>query len=148
MPFRWNIFAPSVIHSGLVLLLVLSRPYGFADVSNNTLRNSQVDSQKPFASLITGQEKPFDFLHVLFGSTAGAVVEAALYPIDSIETRLQAAYSLFTAGIGGEGAFADGSSADKVNLWGTFLRSDAAKKSCEGIARCFRALLLKCFSGL
>ncbi|KAK8717272.1 hypothetical protein V6N13_044546 [Hibiscus sabdariffa] len=40
-------------------------------------------------------EKPFDFLRILFegiiaGGTAGVVVETALYPIDTIKTRLQA----------------------------------------------------------
>ncbi|MBA0864036.1 hypothetical protein Goshw_028969 [Gossypium schwendimanii] len=41
------------------------------------------------------EEKPFDFLRILFegiiaGGTAGVVVETALYPIDTIKTRLQA----------------------------------------------------------
>ncbi|KAJ4701021.1 S-adenosylmethionine carrier 1, chloroplastic/mitochondrial [Melia azedarach] len=49
-----------------------------------------------FASVSVGEDKPFDFLHVLFdcaiaGGAAGVVVEAALYPIDTIKTRLQAA---------------------------------------------------------
>ncbi|XP_074335778.1 S-adenosylmethionine carrier 1, chloroplastic/mitochondrial isoform X2 [Apium graveolens] len=48
-----------------------------------------------FASVSTGEEKPFDFLRTLFegfvaGGTAGVVVETALYPIDTIKTRLQA----------------------------------------------------------
>ncbi|WVZ79120.1 hypothetical protein U9M48_026736 [Paspalum notatum var. saurae] len=43
-----------------------------------------------------GQEKSFNFLQVLLegsiaGGTAGVVVETALYPIDTIKTRLQAA---------------------------------------------------------
>lgn len=43
-----------------------------------------------------GEEKPFNFLQVLCegviaGGTAGVVVETALYPIDTIKTRLQAA---------------------------------------------------------
>ncbi|XP_051177060.1 S-adenosylmethionine carrier 1, chloroplastic/mitochondrial [Lolium perenne] len=42
------------------------------------------------------EEKPFNFLQVLCegviaGGTAGVVVETALYPIDTIKTRLQAA---------------------------------------------------------
>ncbi|KAL8142916.1 LOW QUALITY PROTEIN: hypothetical protein V2J09_015948 [Rumex salicifolius] len=42
------------------------------------------------------EEKPFDFLQTLFdgiiaGGTAGVIVETALYPIDTIKTRLQAA---------------------------------------------------------
>ncbi|XP_047155038.1 S-adenosylmethionine carrier 1, chloroplastic/mitochondrial isoform X2 [Vigna umbellata] len=49
-----------------------------------------------FASVSMGDEKPFDFLRTLFegviaGGTAGVVVETALYPIDTIKTRLQAA---------------------------------------------------------
>jgi len=43
-----------------------------------------------------GEEKSFNFLQVLLegsiaGGTAGVVVETALYPIDTIKTRLQAA---------------------------------------------------------
>ncbi|KAM0933452.1 putative mitochondrial carrier protein [Dioscorea sansibarensis] len=43
------------------------------------------------------EEKPFNFFRVLFegfvaGATAGVVVESALYPIDTIKTRLQAAH--------------------------------------------------------
>ncbi|XP_030463344.2 S-adenosylmethionine carrier 1, chloroplastic/mitochondrial isoform X2 [Syzygium oleosum] len=44
----------------------------------------------------TGEEKPLDFFRTFFdgvmaGGTAGVVVETALYPIDTIKTRLQAA---------------------------------------------------------
>jgi solute carrier family 25 S-adenosylmethionine transporter 26 len=40
------------------------------------------------------EEKPFNFLQILCegviaGGTAGVVVETALYPIDTIKTRLQ-----------------------------------------------------------
>ncbi|WCJ43300.1 S-adenosylmethionine carrier 1 chloroplastic/mitochondrial [Euphorbia peplus] len=59
---------------------------------NNQLRHS-------FASITTthDHDKPFDFLAALFegiiaGGTAGVVAEAALYPIDTIKTRLQAAH--------------------------------------------------------
>ncbi|KAM7273471.1 hypothetical protein ACFE04_028135 [Oxalis oulophora] len=56
---------------------------------------------KPFASLTIGEDKdkppppPLDFLRILLegtiaGGTAGVVVETALYPIDTIKTRLQA----------------------------------------------------------
>ncbi|CAA0807058.1 S-adenosylmethionine carrier 1-chloroplastic/mitochondrial [Striga hermonthica] len=43
----------------------------------------------------SAENKPFDFLGVLYesavaGAAAGAVVEAVLYPIDTIKTRLQA----------------------------------------------------------
>ncbi|XP_027365009.1 S-adenosylmethionine carrier 1, chloroplastic/mitochondrial isoform X4 [Abrus precatorius] len=56
---------------------------------NSLLSNS-------FASVSMGEERPFDFLRTLFegviaGGTAGVVVETALYPIDTIKTRLQAA---------------------------------------------------------
>ncbi|KAE9610258.1 putative mitochondrial carrier protein [Lupinus albus] len=56
---------------------------------NSLVRNS-------FASVSIGEENPFDFLRTLFegviaGGTAGVVVETALYPIDTIKTRLQAA---------------------------------------------------------
>uniref|UniRef100_A0A453MHY5 ADP,ATP carrier protein n=1 Tax=Aegilops tauschii subsp. strangulata TaxID=200361 RepID=A0A453MHY5_AEGTS len=43
-----------------------------------------------------GEDKPFNFLQILCegviaGGAAGVVVETALYPIDTIKTRLQAA---------------------------------------------------------
>lgn len=58
-------------------------------------QNFQLDATKFFASVSTGEEKPFDFFRALFdgviaGGTAGVVVETALYPIDTIKTRLQA----------------------------------------------------------
>lgn len=48
------------------------------------------------ASFSEGENKPSDFLRVFYegfiaGGFAGVVVEAALYPIDTIKTRLQAA---------------------------------------------------------
>ncbi|KAJ9146081.1 hypothetical protein P3X46_028392 [Hevea brasiliensis] len=58
---------------------------------------SQKEPQKFFASVSAGEDKPFDFLGALYegivaGSTAGVVAEAALYPLDTIKTRLQAAH--------------------------------------------------------
>ncbi|WCJ41182.1 S-adenosylmethionine carrier 1 [Euphorbia peplus] len=53
-------------------------------------------TKPPFACVtLNNHNKPFDFLRVLFegviaGGTAGVVVETALYPIDTIKTRLQA----------------------------------------------------------
>ncbi|XP_068652154.1 S-adenosylmethionine carrier 1, chloroplastic/mitochondrial [Aristolochia californica] len=54
------------------------------------------EATMPFASVTVQEEKPFDFFRVLCegviaGGTAGVVVETALYPIDTIKTRLQAA---------------------------------------------------------
>ncbi|XAR73264.1 hypothetical protein NMG60_11007175 [Bertholletia excelsa] len=67
-----------------------------SDVSNGKVWTFQVDTRKFFASVSTREDKPFDFLRILFegviaGGTAGVVVETALYPIDTIKTRLQAA---------------------------------------------------------
>ncbi|XP_059631517.1 S-adenosylmethionine carrier 1, chloroplastic/mitochondrial-like isoform X2 [Cornus florida] len=56
--------------------------------------SSEDEPNKILASASARDEKPFDFLRVLFegavaGGAAGVVVEAALYPIDTIKTRLQ-----------------------------------------------------------
>ncbi|KAJ6774932.1 S-ADENOSYLMETHIONINE CARRIER 1 CHLOROPLASTIC/MITOCHONDRIAL [Salix purpurea] len=56
----------------------------------------KMQKSKPFASINAQEDKPFDFLRILFegviaGGTSGVVVETALYPIDTIKTRLQAA---------------------------------------------------------
>ncbi|XP_061972827.1 S-adenosylmethionine carrier 1, chloroplastic/mitochondrial [Populus nigra] len=56
----------------------------------------KMQKKKPFASINAQEDSPFDFLRILFegviaGGTAGVVVETALYPIDTIKTRLQAA---------------------------------------------------------
>ncbi|KAH9780854.1 S-adenosylmethionine carrier 1 [Citrus sinensis] len=64
-------------------------------VSNWKMQNLQLETKKLFASVSMGEEKPFDFFRILFegviaGGTAGVVVETALYPIDTIKTRLQA----------------------------------------------------------
>ncbi|XP_071732983.1 S-adenosylmethionine carrier 1, chloroplastic/mitochondrial-like [Rutidosis leptorrhynchoides] len=69
---------------------------GFADVSSGKSHTLQLVPKKSFASVSIGEEKPFDFLRIVFegfiaGGTAGVVVETALYPIDTIKTRLQAA---------------------------------------------------------
>ncbi|XWS44821.1 hypothetical protein CRYUN_Cryun15aG0081900 [Craigia yunnanensis] len=67
-----------------------------SDVSNRKIQNLQLETRKCFASVGMKEEKPFDFLRILFegiiaGGSAGVVVETALYPIDTIKTRLQAA---------------------------------------------------------
>ncbi|KAL1569572.1 S-adenosylmethionine carrier 1, chloroplastic/mitochondrial [Salvia divinorum] len=56
------------------------------------MQNLQLEPKKFFASVKEREEKPFDFLRLLFeGVIAGVVVETVLYPIDTIKTRLQAA---------------------------------------------------------
>ncbi|OWM91386.1 hypothetical protein CDL15_Pgr017304 [Punica granatum] len=55
----------------------------------------QLKTQEFFASVNMGEQNPFDFFRtlvdgVIAGGTAGVVVETALYPIDTIKTRLQA----------------------------------------------------------
>lgn len=66
------------------------------DGSSRKMQNIQMERRKSFASVSMKEEKPFDFLRIIFegviaGGTAGVVVETALYPIDTIKTRLQAA---------------------------------------------------------
>ncbi|XP_031489128.1 S-adenosylmethionine carrier 1, chloroplastic/mitochondrial [Nymphaea colorata] len=67
--------------------------------SANLLQGKKLDccsEQMNSKALVTAKhERPFDFLQafyegVIAGGTAGVVVEAALYPIDTIKTRLQA----------------------------------------------------------
>nr|AFK45388.1 unknown [Lotus japonicus] len=58
--------------------------------------SAQKDPDKFFMSITEGDKKPFDFLRALYdgciaGGIAGVAVEAALYPIDTIKTRLQVA---------------------------------------------------------
>ncbi|XP_058111343.1 S-adenosylmethionine carrier 1, chloroplastic/mitochondrial isoform X2 [Magnolia sinica] len=58
------------------------------------MHEPQMEAPKPFASVNKGE--PFNFVRVLCegfvaGGAAGVVVETALYPIDTIKTRLQAA---------------------------------------------------------
>lgn len=67
----------------------------YSDVSIGKMENLQLETKMSFASVSMGEEKPFDFFRVLFegfiaGGAAGVVVETALYPIDTIKTRLQA----------------------------------------------------------
>ncbi|CAN0865220.1 S-adenosylmethionine carrier 1, chloroplastic/mitochondrial [Linum grandiflorum] len=70
---------------------------GTASSGSGRMQLTQLESRKPFASLSAqGEAKPFDFLRTVFegviaGGAAGVVVETALYPIDTIKTRLQAA---------------------------------------------------------
>ncbi|KAH9757746.1 S-adenosylmethionine carrier 1 [Citrus sinensis] len=73
--------------------------YGLTDelVLRSELWNGRDEPRVAFASVNAEEDKPFNFLHVLFdcaiaGGTAGVFVEAALYPIDTIKTRLQAAH--------------------------------------------------------
>ncbi|XVF29859.1 hypothetical protein REPUB_Repub16aG0006800 [Reevesia pubescens] len=69
-------------------------------ISPDGLRYKKCDPQKEenrlLASVRVREENPFDFFRVFYesviaGATAGVVVEAVLYPIDTIKTRLQAA---------------------------------------------------------
>lgn len=67
-----------------------------SDMSMPKGQNLLTGSRVSFASVSMGEEKPFDFFQSLMdgtiaGGTAGVVVETALYPIDTIKTRLQAA---------------------------------------------------------
>lgn len=66
------------------------------DAGNKKVQNLSFQKKKPFAAVNMETAKPFDFFRTLFegviaGGTAGVVVETALYPIDTIKTRLQAA---------------------------------------------------------
>ncbi|KAK3030459.1 hypothetical protein RJ639_039144 [Escallonia herrerae] len=67
-----------------------------SDTPNRKRANLQLERNMSFASVRTGEEKPFDFCRTFFegfiaGGTAGVVVETSLYPIDTIKTRLQEA---------------------------------------------------------
>ncbi|XP_078432227.1 S-adenosylmethionine carrier 1, chloroplastic/mitochondrial-like [Wolffia australiana] len=69
---------------------------GSSDALNGNHCASHLRSSKSFASVTMEEGKSFDLLRVLCegviaGGTAGVVVESALYPIDTIKTRLQAA---------------------------------------------------------
>ncbi|XP_057495129.1 S-adenosylmethionine carrier 1, chloroplastic/mitochondrial-like isoform X6 [Actinidia eriantha] len=64
--------------------------------SNGKVQNLHLERNSFFASVSTREDKPFDFLRIFFegviaGGTAGVIVETALYPIDTIKTRIQAA---------------------------------------------------------
>ncbi|GAV80233.1 Mito_carr domain-containing protein [Cephalotus follicularis] len=71
----------------------------FQAVSNDALPykvcSSIKEADNSFASVSVREDKPFDFLRILYegiiaGGAAGVAAEAALYPIDTIKTRLQA----------------------------------------------------------
>ncbi|XP_057529167.1 S-adenosylmethionine carrier 1, chloroplastic/mitochondrial [Amaranthus tricolor] len=67
-----------------------------SDMSVQKVQHQLMPRRASFASVSVEEEKPFDFLRTLLdgiisGGTAGVVVETALYPIDTIKTRLQAA---------------------------------------------------------
>ncbi|PRQ49027.1 putative mitochondrial carrier domain-containing protein [Rosa chinensis] len=66
-----------------------------SDACGKKFQNVTMAKRKSFASVSMQDDKPFDLLRTLFegviaGGTAGVVVETALYPIDTIKTRLQA----------------------------------------------------------
>lgn len=66
------------------------------DAGNKKVQNLSFEKKKPFAAANMETAKAFDFFRTFFegviaGGTAGVVVETALYPIDTIKTRLQAA---------------------------------------------------------
>ncbi|KAG8377281.1 hypothetical protein BUALT_Bualt08G0013000 [Buddleja alternifolia] len=74
---------------------------------------TSIAQDKAYTSLASGsaRHKSFDFLGVLYesavaGAAAGAVVEAVLYPIDTIKTRLQAGVSFLCS---------------KASSWGSFI---------------------------
>lgn len=78
------------------LTLAIQPKNSSSDVSSGKAHTMQLIPKKSFASVSIAEEKPFDFLRTVFegfiaGGTAGVVVETALYPIDTIKTRLQAA---------------------------------------------------------
>ncbi|KAL5703584.1 S-adenosylmethionine carrier 1 [Ranunculus cassubicifolius] len=71
------------------------RPESSSDAYGSKMCKPQVETKAAFASVNITKENPVDFLRILFegaiaGGAAGVVVESALYPIDTIKTRLQA----------------------------------------------------------
>ncbi|KAL6219969.1 hypothetical protein ACLB2K_007727 [Fragaria x ananassa] len=69
-----------------------------SDACGKKFLNLPMVKLKAFASVSMQDDRPFDFLRTLFegviaGGTAGVVVKTALYPIDTIKTRLQAGSS-------------------------------------------------------
>lgn len=71
------------------------RPQISSDAFTSMSCKSQVEKNANFASVNLTKENPVDFLRILFegsiaGGAAGVIVETALYPIDTIKTRLQA----------------------------------------------------------
>uniref|UniRef100_A0A7N0T9K8 S-adenosylmethionine transporter n=1 Tax=Kalanchoe fedtschenkoi TaxID=63787 RepID=A0A7N0T9K8_KALFE len=66
-----------------------------AEATGGKVSNRSLERKKFFASVSTTEEKLVEFLRsfyegVIAGGVAGVVVETALYPIDTIKTRLQA----------------------------------------------------------
>ncbi|KAK7279786.1 hypothetical protein RJT34_24844 [Clitoria ternatea] len=78
-----------------IALLILNKEILYTDALKFKMP-PQKDPNKFFMSISEGEKKPFDFFRVLYdgciaGGVAGVVVETALYPIDTIKTRLQVA---------------------------------------------------------
>ncbi|CAB4319823.1 unnamed protein product [Prunus armeniaca] len=68
------------------------------DVLTLKMSSSHKDPNDCLATVSSGADTPFDFLcdfydGVIAGGAAGVFVEAALYPIDTIKTRLQVAHA-------------------------------------------------------
>ncbi|KAH9626052.1 hypothetical protein KSS87_000372 [Heliosperma pusillum] len=80
------------------ILPVVVVPHYFSHLDALRYQVSSLAEQEKFsASNIIIKEKPLDFLQSVYdaaiaGAVAGVVVETALYPIDTIKTRLQAAH--------------------------------------------------------
>ncbi|XP_057974505.1 S-adenosylmethionine carrier 1, chloroplastic/mitochondrial-like isoform X3 [Malania oleifera] len=67
------------------------------DALKHRMCTSNQELETRFSLFSLGDDKPFDFIRAFYdgiiaGGTAGVVVEAALYPIDTIKTRLQAVH--------------------------------------------------------
>ncbi|XP_062008334.1 uncharacterized protein LOC133725195 [Rosa rugosa] len=88
MPCRkFKLLLKPIMHCGRIGFLF--------DACGKKFQNVTMAKRKSFASVSMQDDKPCDFLRTLFegviaGGTAGVVVETALYPIDTIKTRLQA----------------------------------------------------------
>ncbi|KAI4345159.1 hypothetical protein L6164_012311 [Bauhinia variegata] len=81
---------------GPLMLPIIAKGSSISSADACTKKKKNSLTRNSFAAISTREEKPFDFLRILFegfiaGGTAGVVVETALYPIDTIKTRLQAA---------------------------------------------------------
>ncbi|WOG82078.1 hypothetical protein DCAR_0101239 [Daucus carota subsp. sativus] len=68
----------------------------YAYVCIYNFMSTSIDERRKISALVSiKQEHPLDFLRIIYegavaGAAAGVVVETALYPIDTIKTRLQA----------------------------------------------------------
>ncbi|XP_023551589.1 S-adenosylmethionine carrier 1, chloroplastic/mitochondrial-like [Cucurbita pepo subsp. pepo] len=67
------------------------------DILVHEVKDAKNKAVKFSATLNVGENKEFDFVRTLYegaiaGGAAGLVVEAALYPIDTVKTRLQAVH--------------------------------------------------------